>query len=66
MPLYEFSCDNQHLTEILAPIDAPAPADCPQCGLPLERRLFAPAIRYRGSGFYSTDYPSASSAPASG
>lgn len=56
MPLYEFACENQHLTEVLAPIGAPDPEACPQCGQPLERRLFAPAIRYRAGGFYSTDY----------
>ena len=56
MPLYDYRCDKGHQTEVLARADEPAPAACETCGGPLERQLHAPAIRYRGPGFYSTDY----------
>lgn len=30
-------------------------ARCPQCGTNNKKRLTAPAVHYKGTGFYSTD-----------
>ena len=29
---------------------------CEQCGAPAERVLYAPAVHFKGKGFYNTDY----------
>lgn len=43
--------------EVFAAMSDPPPAACDACGASkLEKLLFAPAIHYKGSGFYSTDY----------
>ena len=67
MPLYEYLCGQcGERSEILQKIaDAPA-THCPKCGGDLKKLHSAPAIQFKGSGFYKTDYASASSkAPAS-
>jgi putative FmdB family regulatory protein len=66
MPLYEYLCGQcGERSEILQKIaDAPA-THCPKCGGDLKKLHSAPAIQFKGSGFYKTDYASASSkAPA--
>jgi predicted nucleic acid-binding Zn ribbon protein len=37
-------------------MDAKPPAKCGKCGGRLERRISAPAIQFKGSGWYVTDY----------
>jgi putative FmdB family regulatory protein len=66
MPLYEYSCEQcKERSEILQNIsDAPA-TRCPKCGGALKKLFSAPAIQFKGSGFYKTDYASASSAAPS-
>ena len=69
MPLYEYLCGQcGERSEILQKIsDAPA-TECPKCGGDVKKLLSAPAIQFKGSGFYKTDYASSSSsskAPAS-
>ncbi len=57
MPLYEYRCTKcgerievlQHLS------DAPL-AECPRCGGSLEKVISAPALQFKGSGWYVTDY----------
>ncbi|MEZ5101401.1 MAG: zinc ribbon domain-containing protein [Thermoleophilia bacterium] len=57
MPTYEYRCPNGHTFELFQRMSDPPPAACEVCGAsPVERVLFAPAIHYKGSGFYSTDY----------
>ncbi len=57
MPLYEFRCTAcGHIFEKIQSFSAPDPKECPQCGSPVERLLSAPAIQFKGSGFYLTDY----------
>ena len=57
MPLYEYQCDAcAHRFEVIqqykdAPIDV-----CPKCGGIVKKLLSSPAIQFRGSGFYITDY----------
>lgn len=57
MPLYEYQCDQcGHRFEVIQKFsDAPI-AVCPQCGGPVQKLLSSPAIQFKGSGFYLTDY----------
>lgn len=63
MPTYDYLCDAcDHRFELFQSIIAPPERKCPQCGRPKLRRLIGPgaAIIFKGSGFYQTDYRSAS------
>jgi putative FmdB family regulatory protein len=56
MPIYDYKCDNGHRFEAMqsmsdAPIDT-----CDICDAPAHRILHAPAVHFKGSGFYTTDY----------
>ena len=58
MPLYEYQCDTcAHRFEVIQKFsDAPI-AVCPQCGAgPVVKLLSSPAIQFKGSGWYITDY----------
>ena len=56
MPIYEYRCDNDHTFEAFqAMADDPLDA-CEVCGAPARRVLSAPAVHFKGSGFYTTDY----------
>ena len=56
LPLYEFECEacGQRF-ERIQKFSASAP-DCPECGEKTRRLLSAPAIRFKGTGWYVTDY----------
>ena len=56
MPIYEYRCENGHDFEAFQPMSDEALDTCEVCAAPAERRLSAPAIHYKGSGFYTTDY----------
>jgi putative FmdB family regulatory protein len=57
MPTYEYRCPKGHSFEVFQRMTDPDPDGCEVCGAaPVERVLFAPAIHFKGSGFYSTDY----------
>ena len=56
MPIYEYRCENGHDFEAFQAMADDALDTCEVCGAPAERRLSAPAIHYKGSGFYTTDY----------
>ncbi len=56
MPLYEYQCPVCGRFEILQRFaDAPLVA-CPTCGKEVQRLVSAPAIQFKGSGWYVTDY----------
>jgi putative FmdB family regulatory protein len=58
MPLYEYECDacGQRFEQIQKYSDGP-PEACPKCGKgPVQRLQSSPAIQFKGSGFYITDY----------
>ncbi len=57
MPLYEYRCTKcGERTEVLQHLsDAPL-AECPRCGGTLEKVISAPALQFKGSGWYVTDY----------
>ena len=64
MPLYEYQCKKCHsLTERIQKFSDPPLAICPHCGGELEQVLSAPAVQFKGSGWYVTDY--ARKAPSS-
>jgi putative FmdB family regulatory protein len=57
MPLYEYECESCGARFELIQRFADAPADkCRACGGPVHRLLSAPAIQFKGSGWYITDY----------
>jgi len=61
MPLYEYECDQCGRFEVIRKFsDAPLTA-CPTCGKPIEKLLSSPAIQFKGSGWYITDYARKSS-----
>lgn len=57
MPIYEFECRKckAHL-EVFQKMSDKPPVKCRKCGGRLERKLSAPAIQFKGSGWYITDY----------
>ena len=57
MPLYEYQCQKcRHRFEKIQKFsDAPL-KKCPECGGNVEKLISAPAVHFKGSGFYVTDY----------
>lgn len=57
MPLYEYECDNcGHRFEVIQKFSDAKISVCPKCGGPVQKLLSSPAIQFKGSGFYLTDY----------
>jgi len=57
MPLYEYQCDRcEHRFELIQRFSDPPPHVCPKCGGPVTKLLSSPAIQFKGSGWYITDY----------
>jgi putative FmdB family regulatory protein len=57
LPLYEYECVKcGHRFEKIESTSASATKKCPECGGKAERMLAAPAIQFKGSGWYVTDY----------
>jgi putative FmdB family regulatory protein len=56
--LYEFECESCHRRfERIQKFSDPSPDVCPHCGKgPIRKLLSTPAIQFKGSGFYITDY----------
>jgi putative FmdB family regulatory protein len=67
MPLYEYQCQQCHkrVEKIQKFSDAPL-TTCPHCGGTLERTLTAPAVQFKGSGWYKDLYSSAKPAAKAG
>lgn len=57
MPLYEYQCDvcTNRFERIQKFSDPPVDA-CPACGGAVRKLLSSPAIQFKGSGWYITDY----------
>jgi putative FmdB family regulatory protein len=57
VPLYEYACKKcgKHVDKI-EKVDGPHLKKCPSCGGPVERVASAPAIQFKGKGWYVTDY----------
>ena len=57
MPLYEYRCTKcGERTEVLQRLGAAPPSQCPRCGGVLEKLVSAPALQFKGTGWYVTDY----------
>jgi len=57
VPLYEYECRKcGQRTEKIENFSGPHLKKCPKCGGKLERLVGAPAIQFKGSGWYVTDY----------
>lgn len=57
MPLYEYECEHCGVRfEVIQKFSDPAVETCKTCGGKVRRLLSAPAIQFKGSGWYITDY----------
>src|SRR6266508_4389515 len=57
MPLYEYECDAcGHRFEKIQKFSDPLVDTCPKCGGAVRKLMSSPAIQFKGSGFYITDY----------
>ncbi len=66
MPLYEYKCAKcGKRFEKIENVSAPERQKCPKCGGRAERQIAAPAIQFKGSGWYVTDYGGKGAAPKS-
>jgi putative FmdB family regulatory protein len=66
MPLYEYECKKcHHRFERIQKFSDPHIKKCPDCGGPVEQVVSAPAVQFKGSGWYVTDYAKKSSGTAS-
>jgi putative FmdB family regulatory protein len=67
MPLYEYQCKKcKHRFEKIQKFSDKMLTKCPECGGPIEQMVSAPAVQFKGSGWYVTDYAKkGASTPAS-
>lgn len=66
MPIYEYQCkqcNERH--EIIQKFSDPPLTHCPKCGNEMKKLFSSPAIQFKGSGFYKTDYASSGSGSGS-
>jgi putative FmdB family regulatory protein len=57
MPLYEYECKKcGHRFEEIKKFSDKRPKKCPECGGAIEQVISAPAVQFKGSGWYVTDY----------
>ena len=56
MPIYEYRCDKGHTFEVMQSMSDDPLTACEVCGAPVQKVLHAPAVHFKGSGFYNTDY----------
>jgi putative FmdB family regulatory protein len=56
VPLYEYECAKDGRFERIQKFSDPPLSKCPTCGRAVEKLLSSPAIQFKGSGWYVTDY----------
>jgi putative FmdB family regulatory protein len=56
MPIYEYLCTAGHRVELVQRFADEALTVCEVCGKKARRVLHAPAVHFKGKGFYATDY----------
>jgi len=67
MPLYEYQCTKcGHRFEKIQKFSDKKITKCPECRGRVEQTISAPAVQFKGSGWYVTDYAKKSHAAASG
>lgn len=65
MPLYEYQCEScGHRFEKIQKFSDPLEENCPTCGGTVKKLFSSPAIQFKGSGWYITDYAKKSSSDA--
>jgi putative FmdB family regulatory protein len=63
MPLYDYQCQKcGHRFEKIQKFSERIVTKCPECGGRVERVISAPAVQFKGSGWYVTDYAKKSQA----
>ncbi len=66
MPLYEYECKKcHHRFEKIQKFSDRMVKKCPECGGAVEQMISAPAVQFKGSGWYVTDYAKKSSSQGS-
>ncbi|HLW84973.1 MAG TPA: zinc ribbon domain-containing protein [Candidatus Sulfotelmatobacter sp.] len=66
MPLYEYKCKKcGHQFEKIQKYSDRMVRKCPDCGGVVEQMISAPAVQFKGTGWYVTDYAKKSSSPGS-
>jgi putative FmdB family regulatory protein len=64
MPLYEYQCEKcGHRFEKIQKFSDKMVKKCPECGGKVEQMVSAPAVQFKGSGWYVTDYANKSRVP---
>ena len=67
MPLYEYKCLKcGRKTEKIENVSGPHLKKCPHCGGKVESVITAPAIQFKGAGWYVTDYGGKKTSAADG
>jgi len=67
LPLYEYQCTKcKHTFEKIQKFSDPPVTKCPKCGGKVEQLLSAPAIQFKGAGWYVTDYAKKSGSSSGG
>jgi len=68
VPLYEYQCKAcHHRFERIQKFSDPLVTECPECGEDeVEQMISAPAVQFKGSGWYVTDYAKKGSSQGSG
>jgi putative FmdB family regulatory protein len=56
LPLYEYHCPKDGTFELVRKFSDPPLEACPTCAGPIEKLVSAPAIQFKGTGWYITDY----------
>jgi putative FmdB family regulatory protein len=66
VPLYEYQCKKcKHKFEKIQKFSDQPVRKCPECGGPVEKLLHAPAVQFKGTGWYVTDYAGKREQPSS-
>ena len=66
MPLYEYRCKKcGHVFEKIVKFSDKPIKKCPECGGSVEQTISAPAVQFKGSGWYVTDYAKKSQSSSS-
>jgi putative FmdB family regulatory protein len=56
MPIYEYRCTKGHVFDTMQRFSDDPLTKCEVCGAAAQRVMHAPAVHFKGSGFYNTDY----------
>jgi len=65
VPIYEYVCDTcRHQFEVKQKMNDPPLSVCDRCGNSITKVISAPAIMFKGTGWYVTDYSNKMKAPA--